>query len=461
MQWIELRGKPVAAIVAAAGLLLSAGLLLIGQPDSSASAVALAAARPPSPGSAPRVATDRIGISLPRLISIQPLSQVEGSVCLPASANASETLAQTLANQQVSTDGGGASSDASEIDREPLRVIRDTYATYSAIAVDTNSNEVYLQDENLFGYKVFNRLDNTPPRAAFTEPKRIVNGLATKMEYNCALYVDPSNGDVYSVDNDTMDEMVIFPREAAGNVAPMRQLHTPHGTYGIAVEEQAQELFLTVEHTNSVLVYPKAAKDEDKPLRTLTGAKTQLADPHGVAVDPKNKLLFVSNHGNYKDADAPFAGQFQPPSITVYPIDAKGDVAPLRVIRGPKAQLDWPAHIFVDPEHGELFVANDVGDSILVFRETDSGDAAPLRIVKGPRTNIKNPTGIFVDQKNDEVWVANMGNHSAVVFPRMANGNVAPRRIIRSAPAGKLALAIGNPGAAAYDSKRQEILVPN
>jgi hypothetical protein len=33
--------------------------------------------------------------------------------------------------------------------------------------------------------------------------------------------------------------------------------------------------------------------------------------------------------------------------------------------------------------------------------------------------------------------------------------------VIRSAPAEKVALAIGNPGAVGYDSKREEILVPN
>ena len=31
----------------------------------------------------------------------------------------------------------------------------------------------------------------------------------------------------------------------------------------------------------------------------------------------------------------------------------------------------------------------------------------------------------------------------------------------RGGPAGRLALNIGNPGAVGYDSKRQEILVPN
>ena len=117
--------------------------------------------------------------------------------------------------------------------------------------------------------------------------------------------------------------------------------------------------------------------------------------------------------------------------------------------------------MFVDEERQELYVANDVGDSILVFRGTDSGNVAPVRVIKGPLTQIKNPTGVFVDFKNDELWVSNMGNHRAVVFPRAANGNPAPLRVIRSAPAEKMALAVGNPGAAAYDGNREEILVPN
>ena len=95
------------------------------------------------------------------------------------------------------------------------------------------------------------------------------------------------------------------------------------------------------------------------------------------------------------------------------------------------------------------------------FRETDNGDAAPTRVVKGSQTGLSSPTSIFVDGKNDELLVSNMGNHSATVYRRTASGDVAPLRTIRSAPQGKQAQMIGNPGAAAYDSKREEILVPN
>ena len=134
---------------------------------------------------------------------------------------------------------------------------------------------------------------------------------------------------------------------------------------------------------------------------------------------------------------------------------------PLRVITGPKTGLNWPAHISVDQKNGDVYVANDGENSILVFRVTDSGDVAPYRIIAGSETQIKNPTGVVVDVINDELIVANMGNHRATVYPRTAQGNVAPIRTIRGGPTGAPSLQIGNPGAVAYDSKREEILVPN
>ena len=374
---------------------------------------------------------------------------------VPASASGPAWFAQ---EQSASAAGAG---ERVEIEREPVRVIRDTYATWSAIAVDLNSNEVYLQDENLFGVKVYNRLDNTPANAAFTEPKRVLGGIDTKLEFNCGLYIDPVSGDMYSVNNDTVDTMVVFPRGAEGNLEPMRELHTPHRTYGIAVDEAAQELYLAVQYPPEVVVYRKEAAGTEEPLRRLAGDRTQLEDAHGIALDTKNGLLFVSNHGSNSDYRVAGSGKFYPPSITVYPLKADGDVAPLRIIEGPKTRLNWPAAMGIDSERGELFVANDSDDSILVFRVTDSGDVTPMRMIRGPSTGLRNPTGVFVDTKNRELWISNMGNHRATVYALDANGNVPPLRTIRSAPADKPALAIGNPGAVAYDSKRDEILVPN
>jgi hypothetical protein len=82
-------------------------------------------------------------------------------------------------------------------------------------------------------------------------------------------------------------------------------------------------------------------------------------------------------------------------------------------------------------------------------------------VIKGARTQLKNPTGLSVDVKNGELWVASMGNYTANAFPVAASGDVAPLRTIRGGPANRIGLMVGNPGAVGYDSKRQEILVPN
>lgn len=426
----------------------------------------------------------------PQLVSVEPLPDLDGEMCQWTPASSQERLIAAVQQERAAA-RFAAAADAKgsiSIDRAPARVIRDPYASYSAVVVDSVHNEVILQDENLFQIMAYDRIANTPPTAAMTEPKRVISGPATHVEFNCGLYVDPQNGDIYSVNNDTLDTMTVFSREAKGNVPPTRALHTPHRTFGIAVNEEAQELFLTVEHPPAIVVYHKMAKGNDAPIRIIEGDHTKLEDPHGIALDTKNKVMYVTNHGSVsyskegknftrhpsvgggweipsererREAMLPGSGAYHPPTIAVYPMNATGDAAPLRIIEGPDTQLDWPAQIYFDEDHGELFVANDVGDSVLVFKANDSGNVAPTRIIKGTKSGIKNPTGVFLDKQHQELVVANMGNHSATVYPRTASGDVAPLRTIRAAPAGKVALDIGNPGAVGYDTKRDQILVPN
>jgi DNA-binding beta-propeller fold protein YncE len=162
-----------------------------------------------------------------------------------------------------------------------------------------------------------------------------------------------------------------------------------------------------------------------------------------------------------RDDAVPGSGKILPPSITVYPKDAKGDAAPLRTIAGPKTQMDWPTGIAVDPERNEIYVANDGGNSILVFDAAAGGDAAPIRVLKGPKSLVSNPTGVYLDKANNELWVASFGNHISAVYNPLANGDVAPIRFIRSAPPNQPVPGLGNPHPLAYDTKREQILVPN
>jgi 6-phosphogluconolactonase (cycloisomerase 2 family) len=347
--------------------------------------------------------------------------------------------------------------------RTPVRTIRDTAPTYSAVAVDANSSEVILQDNNLWQYLVFDRLSPTPAGPNdISQPKRTVRGDKTLLQFNNGLYVDP-NGDIFSVESDTGDRMVRFPRDASGDVPPKAVLHTPHRVYNLAADESTQEIFATIEYPPQVVVYRKDASGEEKPLRAIQGDSTRLDSPHGIAVDEKDRLLFVNTWGHHSDVAVAGTGKWLPPAIEVYALDASGDAKPLRVITGDQTQLDWPAAMKFNPENGDLYVANDIGQSILVFGNAPKadGDVAPARAIHGPSTRLRNPTGVALDLKNKEVWVSNLGNSSAAVYPLMANGDVAPLRIIRSAEESKRGVNFGRTAAVTYDPIRQEILVPN
>ena len=76
-----------------------------------------------------------------------------------------------------------------------------------------------------------------------------------------------------------------------------RELEAPHRAFAVTVDEEAKEMFVTIQHPPAVVVWPKMAKGKDAPLRILEGEKTMLAEAQGVAIDTKNQLLYVSNQG--------------------------------------------------------------------------------------------------------------------------------------------------------------------
>jgi 6-phosphogluconolactonase (cycloisomerase 2 family) len=396
-----------------------------------------------------------------RLVSIEEVKDDPEACYRDASETAPSSglnLFTAFGEAEVNAQDNGGTVD---VDRPPVRTLRDTAPIYSSVAVDDKRNEVFLQDNNLWSIRVYSRTDNAKPGAPPTEPRRVIAGNDTDVQFNSCVYIDPINGDVYSVENDIGDVIVTFEHDATGNAKPIRKLSVTHRAYAMAMDEQNQEFFVSVQHPPQVAVYRRGASGNEKPKRLLIGDKTELSDSHGMAIDPRRKLLFVDNWGNIADDAKPGSGRFGPPTITVYRLNAEGDEAPLRIIQGPKTGLDWPGAMSIDPDTGDLYVANDMGQDIIVFHGGDQGDVAPARIIKGPSTGLSYPVGVFVDSKNKEVWATNIGNSTATVYPLMANGDVAPVRVIRGAEDGKKSLRFGKTQALAYDSIREQILVPN
>ena len=124
-----------------------------------------------------------------------------------------------------------------------------------------------------------------------------------------------------------------------------------------------------------------------------------------------------------------------------------------------------------DPIHDEIVVTSPLTQGILIFRGGAKGEEPPIRVIQGPKTQILGSAygaldRVSVDPVNNEILLpivpgGTVKEGGILVFDRQANGDVAPLRMIRSAPSGKVSLRFGKTQAVAYDSKREEILVPN
>jgi DNA-binding beta-propeller fold protein YncE len=202
----------------------------------------------------------------------------------------------------------------------------------------------------------------------------------------------------------------------------------------------------------------------DKPARQIRGDRTQLADPRGLSWDEKHHEIVVATLGNWSraawDADFSGGGQYRPPSILVFAETADRDAKPLRVIQGDQTALNLPSGLAVDPEHDEIMVANSGTGSVTVYGRTVKGNVAPIRTLQGPHTMLKHPIGLALDLKHNELWVANWG-HTAEVFDRTASGDATPKRVIRSAPPGTGVAGLSVIPAIGFDTKRDQLLIPN
>ena len=354
----------------------------------------------------------------------------------------------------------------------PVRTVFDAYPTFDAVSIDPDAGRAFFTDSSLSSLLSYS-LDAGGASKDPTEPLTRILGPDTGIGFIAGSDVDTQRKEVYAVNNDG-GGVVVFSYDQSGPVKPVRHFETPHQSWGISVSAPRNEIAITAQQLHGVVFYKRDVKDMEPPVRSLRGYATQLADPHGIDFDETRKELVITNHGNWtelrpyspydplsKDPPSYQPGRFEAPSIRVFAASAEGNTKPLRGISGDRTGLNWPMGVEVDEERDEIVVANYGDNSIRFYRRTAEGDVAPVRIIKGDRTALVGPVDVGIDPRRNEIWVANYSDHTAVVFDRTATGNAEPKRIVRNAPAGTPALTFTNASAAAYDTKRDALLVPN
>ena len=177
--------------------------------------------------------------------------------------------------------------------------------------------------------------------------------------------------------------------------------HLSRTTHGIAYDATHDEIVAPNPLAAAVVIFRGGAVGEEAPIRTIQGARTGLSRPETVAVDEKNDELFVGDPGDRR--------------VLVYKRDADGDAKPLRTIQGPKTKLLQVVGIGVDPNRDVLVVSTYSRlpggvTGLLVFGRTDDGDVAPRRVIAGPRSGITRLRQIALDPETGKIYAAVINN---------------------------------------------------
>lgn len=188
----------------------------------------------------------------------------------------------------------------------------------------------------------------------------------------------------------------------------------------------------TLRSPKAVAIYTDAEGSDTTPQRMVGGPRGDLHEIRDMAVGKDGALYVLTRAGGDDRA------QWR---IHVYPPNAEGDVAPTRVITGPRTGLGNPVAIAVDRD-GRIYILNNLGGqdplvsaaSITVYAREARGDAAPIRTIAGRATGMLAPTALTVGDEG-AVYVANAGvwndDHGSVrVYPADAAGHTPPLRTL-------------------------------
>jgi len=254
--------------------------------------------------------------------------------------------------------------------------------------------------------------------------------------------------------------------------------HLSRTTHGIAYDTAHDEIIAPNPLAAAVVIFRGGANGEEAPVRTIQGARSVLSRPETVAVDETNNELFVGDPGDRR--------------VLVYKRDADGDSAPLRTIQGPKTKLLQIVGVAVDPKRDLLVVSSYSRlpggvTGLLIFGRTDQGDVAPRRVIAGPKTGITRLRQIALDPETGKVFAAVINNEylppydvdkpraglaADVELPSPWNtgtegfigvwddekddGDVAPRSIVKGRSTG-----IVHPAGVTFNARDGEVIAPD
>jgi len=294
------------------------------------------------------------------------------------------------------------------------------------IAVDSSGN-IYVADESAASVFVY------PPLASSTglpneSPIATISGLDTGLSSPEGIALD-SSLNIYVADESASSVFVYPPLASSSGLPNEAPIATISGIdtglispYGIALDSTTGKIYVADALATGVFVYPALGKSvglpDEVPLVTITGSKTGLSYPQGIALDSSDDIYVADTS-----------------SVFVYSAGSKGNAAPssATISTTMTTGLGWPQGIALDSS-GKIYMADDGPGangpgSVFVYPAGSKANAAPTATISGTNTGLSYPQGVALDSSKN-IYVADEGAVSVFVYSAGSNGNVAPTTII-------------------------------
>ena len=195
-------------------------------------------------------------------------------------------------------------------------------------------------------------------------PVRVIQGSKTRLISPDRLAYDPVHGEIFVPEG---EQVFVYSRESSGNVAPIRILGKEHGKLdaGAAAIDTVHDLLILgtggFRSGPRFEIYKRTAEGDDKPLRVIGGPKSGFRNLGGpFAVYSKGGWIIASDRGEGElVSDVAYVG--------VWSVNDDGDVPPHYRIGGPKGVLEMPRGIAIDAKNKSIFVSDKRLNAVMTF----------------------------------------------------------------------------------------------
>jgi hypothetical protein len=265
------------------------------------------------------------------------------------------------------------------------------------------------------------------------KPTRVIFGQKTLLSRTMHDIRYDEIHDEFLVTNPYAQAILTFRGGANGEEAPIRYIQGPKtllsgaiysGLDRVEVDPVHNEVIVGV--NDSIMFYPREANGDVAPLRVISSADPSFKPGQTTAVDPIHNVVVVGGNLTASAAGGDARTQILGGggAIGIFDRTANGKVQPKGVIGGPKTEIVRINQMAIYAPKGWI-VATQPGSGseqepentfVGIWSINDKGDVPPRWKLGGPKSQLKKPRGVALNIKNKEIIAADMRLNSVFTF---------------------------------------------